>query len=292
MHCCSSPSATKDRCVFTSVLLLGALFALQASPCSRTPLMPMLIILGIPFLTFGVAAPSRLGVGREIALFVRGLESLLLGGALFVLGRGRDAKAVRLRHRSRVERAYLASDERFAEVVSEDPLRLHHARRLAFAASTVIVLAGLSLPILQPSTYTFGAWPEAPFVVLADLLTLGLVGRVVTERVALRLLEITHGIESMDAWVGRLRALPVSTLLGVALGAVGALVVVGAAAIASAVETTWVASGSSLVYSANWFIRQTTPDALPLGIAVGAILGAGLGLALTKGRGVVDTTDD
>lgn len=280
MHCCSSSSpAAKDRCVFTSVLLLGALFALQAAPCSRTPVIPVLILLGIPFLTFGVAAPSRIGLRREIALFVRGLESFALGALLMVLGRGRDAKAVRQRHRARVERAYLAADERFADIVSEDPLRLHHARRLAFAVSAAIVAAGMSLPILQPSTYTFGEWPQAPFVVLLDLLTLGLVGRVVTERVSLRLLEITHGIRAKDVWAGRLRVLPVSALLGVALGAVGSLVVVGAAAVACAIETSWVTSGVPMVMSADWFLRMTTPDALPFGIAIGAIFGAGLGLA-------------
>lgn len=288
MRCCSSPSAAKDRCVFTSVLLLGALFAMQAAPCTRTPLMPVLILLGIPVLTFGVAAPSRIGLGKELGLFLRGLEALLLGGLLVAIGRGRDAKVVRMRHRSRVERAYLASDERFYEVVSEDPLRLHHARRLAFAVTTAIVAAGMGLPLLEPSTYTFGDWPEAPFVILLDLFTLTLVGRVVTERVALRLLEITHGVVAQDPFGSRLRMLPVSSLLGVALGAVGSLVIVGAAAAACAVESSWVVGGMAVPEAAHWFLLNTVPDALFFGIPVGAVMGAGFGLAQMPSRPAAD----
>lgn len=280
MRCCSSSSLAKDRCVFTSVLLLGAMLAMQATPCARPSLMPLFVLLGvIPLVTFGVAAPTRIGLGRELLLLGRGLEALSLGALLRLLGRAREAAVVAQRHRERVERAYLASEERFAEVVKGDPLRLHHARRLAFAVTSALVLAGLSLPILQPSVYTFGEWPTAPLVVLLDLVTLGVVGRVVTERVGLRLLETTHGVSARRPLVARLGIVPVASMLGVALGAVGGLVVVGAGAIACAIETSWVAGGVSLAFSASWFIAQTAIDGMAFGMAVGAIFGAGLGLA-------------
>lgn len=279
MRCCSaSQPAAKDRCVFTSVLLLGALFALFASPCVSAPLVSALVILGVPVFTFGVAAPSRVGLGREVALFFRGLEASLLSFFLLATGRGRDAARVRERQRTRVEGAYMAVDDRLGEIVRMDPLRLHHARRIAFFGTVLTVLAGMSLPLLQPSVFTFGDWPLAPFVVLLDLGVLFLAARVVTERVSVRLLEASDALRGDEPWGSRARVLPVAVLLGAALGMVGSFVVMYAAAAACAVETSWMTS-MGFLEPAFWFIRSTAPDALPLGIGIGAILGAGAGLA-------------
>jgi hypothetical protein len=274
-----SHPAAKDRCVFTSVLMLGALFALSASPCARVPLVSALVIVGVPIMTFGVAAPSRVGLWRELTLFVRGLESSLLSLFLLASGRGADAARVRDRQRSRVEGAYMATDDRLGELVRMDPLRLHHARRVASFGALLTVLAGMSLPLLQPNVFTFGAFPQAPFVLLLDLGVLLLVGRVVTERISVRLLEASDALRGDEPWSSRARVLPVAALLGAALGMVGSFVVVSAAAAASAVETSWIVASSGLLEPAFWFIRATAPDALPLGIGIGAILGAGLALA-------------
>jgi hypothetical protein len=276
MRC--SASAAKDRCVFTSVLLLGALFALSASPCARVPLVSALVIIGVPLMTFGVAAPSRLGLWRELALFFRGMESALLGTLLSAVGRRRDALRVRDGQRARVEGAYMASDERFADVVASDPLRLHHARRIALFGTGLTVLAGLSLPMLEPGVYTFGDGPTALGVFALDVITFGLVGRVVSERISIRLLEASDALRGEDPWTSRVRVLPVATLLGAALGMVGSFVVVSAAAAACAVETSWI-EPTSFIEPAFWFIRTTAPEALPLGIGIGAILGMGMGLA-------------
>lgn len=278
MRSCST-AAAKDRCVFTSVLLLGALFALNASPCSRVPLVSAMVLIGVPVMTFLVAAPSRIGSFRELALFLRGAEATLLSGLLFLMGRRQDALRARDRQRARVESAYMAVDDRLGELVRLDPLRLHHARRLGFFGAMLTVMAGLSLPVLYPQIYTFGDWPVAPFVILTDVLVFGLVGRFVAERIVIRLLEATEALRGNDPWASRVRVLPISTLLGAALGMVGAFLVVLAGAAACAVETSWIAPFSTFVEPADWFLRTTIFAALPLGIGIGAVLGAGMGLA-------------
>lgn len=275
----SSTAAAKDRCVFTSVLLLGALFALNASPCSRVPLVSAMVLVGVPVMTFLVAAPSRLGLFRELSLLFRGAEATLLSGLLYLTGRRQDAFRARDRHRARVESAYMAVDDRLGQLVRLDPLRLHHARRLGFLGATLTVAAGLSLPILYPQVYTFGDWPQAPFVVLLDVVVFGLVGRLVAERIVIRLLEATEALRGNDPWASRVRVLPISTLLGAALGMVGAFLVVLAGAAACAIETSWIAPFSTFFEPADWFLRTTTFAALPLGIGIGAVLGAGMGLA-------------
>ena len=165
-----------------------------------------------------------------------------------------------------------------SEAIVSDPLRFHHARRLATFGTLFAVSAGLALPFVFPNTYTFGDFPEAPFVIALDLLVFGLVGRVVAERVSVHLFTANHILRAGRPHVSRLRTMPLSVLLGVALGAVGSLVVVSAGAMACAVETSWVES-TNFIEPAFWFIRKTAPEGLPIGIALGAILGAGIGLA-------------
>lgn len=289
MSCNGSRNEGRERCVFTSIMLLGGLFALSASPCARVPLVSALVIIGVPLMTFGVAAPSRIGLLSEIALLLRGLEAGLLSLLLFAVGRRREALAVRDAHRTRVETSYMASSERMAGAVGDDPFRLHHARRLALFGTVLTVISGLALPLIDPSTYTFGDWPHAPFVFLLDVVTLGLVARVVTERMMVRLFEATWALRENSPNVSRLRATPLTIMLGAALGAVGALVIVSAAAMACAIETSWIVPTANLHVPAFWFIRETAPDGLPLGVMVGSILGAGMGLAQV--RRVLPTTE-
>jgi len=73
-------------------------------------------------------------------------------------------------------------------------------------------------------------------------------------------------------------------MLGAALGSVGSLIVIGAAAAASSFETSWVASDLGFVQPFFWFIGQTARLGLPLGIAIGAVVGAGIGLAQPRER--------
>ena len=86
-----NPQLARDRCVFTSVLMLGALFALSASPCAGLPFVSALVIIGVPIMTFGVAAPSRIGLFREVRLFWSDIESLVLTSLLRMVGRRQDA---------------------------------------------------------------------------------------------------------------------------------------------------------------------------------------------------------
>jgi hypothetical protein len=229
-------------------------------------------------LTFAVAAPTRIGLGRELGLLFRGLEAFALATLLAVVGRFADARAVLQRQRTRAENAYLRQTDRLGDVVSADPLRLHHVRRLATLGAVLAVLGGVGLPLMFPSTYTFGDWPVAPLVFLLDVTTIGLASRVVTERMMIRLLEATHALGGGHPMAARIRVVPLSTMLGAAMGAVGGLVVLSVAAGASAIETSWIAE-VDLVSAARWFIEQTALLALPLSISIGAVLGAGAGLA-------------
>lgn len=271
-------ACSRERCLFSSVMMLGALFGLMASPAARVPLVSTFVVIGVPLMTFAVAAPSRLGLFRELGLLVRGAEAFGLAALCLVVGRFADARAVLQRQRIRVENAYSADTGRLASVVAADPLRLHHVRRLGLLGAVLAVAAGNVLPLLHPETYTWGNDWTAPFVFVLDVLVIGLSSRVVAERMAIRLLEATHALGGGHPIAARFRVVPLSTMLGAAMGAVGGLVVLSAAAGASAVETSWMIE-TNLVAAGFWFIRETAPYALPLGIGIGAVMGAGAGLA-------------
>lgn len=259
-------------------MMLGALFGLMASPAARVPLVSTFVVVGVPLMTFAVAAPSRLGILRELALLIRGAEAFGLAALCLLVGRVADARAVLLRQRIRVENAYSSDTGRLGPVIAADPLRLHHVRRLALLGTGLALIAGNVLPILHPETYTWGNDWTAVAVFVLDCAVIGLVSRLVTERMAIRLLEATHALGGGHPVAARIRVVPLATMLGSAMGAVGALVVLSAAAAASAVETSWMVE-TNLVAAGFWFIRETAPYALPLGIGIGGILGAGAGFA-------------
>lgn len=265
--------------LFSSVLALGALFGLMTSPCARAPFVSAFVIFGVPLLTFVVAAPGRLSALSELRLFGRDAQAGLLATLLTVLGRRREAGAVVDAHRADVERAYSAN-ERMRAVVDHDPLRLHHARRVGLLGAILSVGAGVLLPLLESSTYTWGEGLEAPLVFAFDLLVIGVAGRMVTERVAIRLFEATAALSGGGAWASRLRTVPLVTLLGGTLGAVGSLVVLFAASAASGLEA-MVLADDNFTVSALWFLRTTAPMALSLGVAIGAVMGAGTAFAQT-----------
>jgi len=269
----------RERCLFTSVMMLGALFGLMASPAARAPMVSMFVVVGVPLMTFAVAAPSRLGIFRELGLLVRGVEALGLAALCCVLGRFGDARAVLMRQRVRVENLYSSDTGRLGALVATDPLRLHHVRRLAMLGTILAVAAGNVLPLLHPETYTWGDDWTAPFVLLLDVLVVGVASRLVAERMAIRLLEANHALGGGHPIAARFRVVPLSTMLGAAMGAVGGLVVLAAAAGASAVETSWIRPDDILWFSARWFIGETAAYALPLGIGIGGIMGVFAGLA-------------
>lgn len=271
-------SNSAERCMFSSVLALGALFGLMVSPCSRAPLASAFIVVGVPLLTFLVAAPSRLGFFGELRLFGRDAQAGLLGMLCVLTGRTRQAAAIVDGHRAGVEAAYSAG---LASLVAGDPLRLHHARRLAMLGATLAVFAGVGLPFIAGDVYTFGDFPEAPLVFLTDLVVIGVAARLVTERIALRLFEAAAALSGGGVWGARIRTAPLTAMLGAALGAVGGLVVLTAAAFASGLESVAVFD-ADFARAGVWFLRQTAPLALPMGIGIGAIIGAGVGLAQSR----------
>ncbi|HEY1101052.1 MAG TPA: hypothetical protein VGF99_19085, partial [Myxococcota bacterium] len=222
-----------ERCVFTSVLALGALFGMMISPCARTPMMGAFAVVGVPLLTFLLAAPTRLGVLGELRLFGRDIGAGVLAALCFVVGRRAEAGTVLRAHRADVEGAYAGR----VAAVAVDPLRLHHARRLGLMGAALATFAGVGLPFFSGELYTFGDFPQAPLVFLLDLVVIGGVARFVGERMAIRLFEASAALTGGNAWAARARSVPLTTMLGAALGAVGGLVVLMAASFASGVES-------------------------------------------------------
>ncbi|MCP4501079.1 MAG: hypothetical protein GY822_14055 [Deltaproteobacteria bacterium] len=268
------------RCALTSAVFFGALLGLVASPCGRPPMLAGLIIIGVPLLTFLVAAPSRLGGRRELALLFKGLETSILGTFLAVMGRRDKAIELFASHRVRVENAYQDGFGLVSKGVTEDPARLHHGRRLANFATGLIVFAGIGLPFLQPNVFTFGEGFEALPVFALDVVTFAVIGRLVMERSVLRLFEIS---EVFGNNVASARLVPLTTIMGGALGTVGALVIVSFGGMACAVETFWVdASVLNLQGVAMWFIHRVAGDALAMGIGIGMIVGMGMGIRRTR----------
>jgi|GEM_PF-980902 len=273
-------AAGGGRCALTSAVFFGALFGLVASPCGRPPALAGLIVIGVPLLTFLVAAPSRIGGRKELGLLLKGAETFFLGNFMRLMGRGVLAQRLFARQRERVEDAYMTCGPLVGGGTLHDPARLHHARRLASFGTLLIVLAGVGLPFLEPNVFTFGDGWDAPLVFALDVLTFTVVGRLVMERGVLRLFEVSEAFGKKGD-VARLA--PLTTVMGGALGAVGALVVVSFGAMACAVETFWV-DGNVLQLQgvALWFIHRVAGDALALGIGIGSMVGMFMGVRLRR----------
>jgi hypothetical protein len=283
-HCTErvSDGGTPDRAearLFSSVLALGALFGLMTSPCARAPFVSAFVILGVPLLTFVVAAPGRLSSLAELRLLGRDAQAGLLSSILALLGRRAQARAVVDAHRADVERTY-AANPGVRPLVEHDPLRLHHVRRLGLLGGLVGAGAAVLLPLIESSTYTWGSGANAGLVFGIDLLVIGGVGRLVSERIAVRLFEASASLSGGGVWSSRLRTFPLVTLLGGTLGAIGSLVVLFAASAASGFEAV-VFVGDSFTTAALWFLRFTAPMALSLGVAIGVVMGVGASLAQT-----------
>ena len=274
-------AGTHERCLFSSVLALGALFGLMASPAMRTPMAGVFLIVGVPLLTFLVAAPSRLGLFSELRLFVADTQAAILGGLCLLVGRRAEARAVVAQHRANVERTY--GQFRLAPLVAADPLRLHHARRVGMMGALLAVLAGVGLPFIASDTYTFGDFPTAPLVFLIDVVAIGLAARIVSERIGIRLFEASTALRGGSALSARLRTVPLTAMLGAALGAVGGLLVLVAAAVASGIESVLVFD-ADFARSTIWFLGATALSALPMGLGIGAVLGVSVGLAQGNNR--------
>lgn len=210
MQCSSNSCYAKDRCIFSSLFLLGALFGLMSSPCARSTGMAAAVILGVPLITFSVVAPSRLGLLRELALLGRGLEAGILTTLLTFVGRVADAQRVLRLQRARVEAAYAQTDERIADIALSNPARLHHARRIAGFLAVLAVFAGVGLPMLDPQVFTFGNGLEILPTFLLDLIAFSVVGRVVAERIVLRLLEVTQALGTGNGVASHLRVAPLA----------------------------------------------------------------------------------
>jgi hypothetical protein len=264
----------------SSVLALGALFGLMTSPCVRAPFVSAFVVVGVPLLTFCIAAPGRLAAASELRVLLRDVQAGALTALLWLLGRRGQARAVVIAHRADVERTY-GEGSQLRTLVELDPLRLHHLRRLGMLGAGLGVGAGVFLPVFQSSTYTYGEGFDAVGVFLFDVAVIGFFGRIVSERVAIRLFEASTALAGGGVWSSRLRSIPLLTLLGGTLGTIGSLVVLFAASAASGLETLAL-FGSDFGMSAMWFLRATAPAALALGSAIGALMGFGAGLAQSE----------
>jgi len=237
-------------------------------------LLGLLVVIGIPVLTFFLAAPGRLGLRPEIGLLWSGFQVLVLWPWAALKRRGDLSRAVVLRHRVRVEETYRKVDGVIGDLAEEDPLRLHHTRRIAFFATLWVVGAGLSMPVFFRD-FTYGSFPEAPLIFLVDLVVLSLFGRLVTERIALRLLEGTL-MANFASGTSRWVILVWAPLAGAIFGAVGALVVGQVFGLTSALETVVAfpqIAGTTTLFA--FLVSFSLMSLLP-GVILGMVLGFGV----------------
>jgi hypothetical protein len=255
--------------------LLGGAFGFLTAPGCKGPMFTLALLVGIPTLTFAVAAPSRLSFLWSIRLFAADVESAVLQALCVVTGRSQARSAVSALHAERVELAYAST-----EAVRLDPERFHHARRMAMAASGVGVLAAMIFPATDEN-YTYGVGMMAVSTFSLDLLLVGLASRFVAERVAVRLTEVSLAMGAGP--LARARQLPLMTALGATLGSIGGLIVVLAGAAACAVEST-VFLQQPMLLSFGLFLGTVGGKGLTMGMTFGAIFGAGLAWAQPKAK--------
>jgi hypothetical protein len=254
---------------------LGALFGLVTSPCARGPVFSLLALVGIPWMTFAIAAPKRMSLGRQFGLFFADAEAMVLAALSFVGGRRDAAADVVGAHRSFIERSYTGTSA--AELVSGDPLRLHHARRVAMMVTTMAVGSALAVPLVFSSVFTYGSGVMAVGTFILDLVVLAAVTRVVAERAALRLAEasIALGAHLPHA---RLRLSPLFAMLGGTMGLIGGMLVLLADGAASAVESL-LFLGRPMVESFVWFVAAMGGLTMVVSVALGALMGVAMALA-------------
>jgi hypothetical protein len=250
--------------------LLGGAFGFLTAPGCKGPMFTLALLVGIPTLTFAVAAPSRLSLMRSIRLFASDVESAVLQALCVVTGRRRARDAVAALHAERVEVAYANT-----EAVRLDPERFHHARRMAMAASGVGLLASLIFPATDEN-YTYGVGVMGVSTFALDFLLVGLAARLVAERVAVRLTEVSLAMGAGP--LARARQLPLMTALGATLGSIGGLIVVLAGSVACAVESSFFLHQPMLL-SFGLFLGTVGGKGLTMGMGFGAIFGAGLAWA-------------
>jgi hypothetical protein len=258
-----------------AVIALGALFGAATSPCSRGALWSSMALVMVPWLTFAIAAPSRMPLVRQLRLFGADLESVVLYMLARVAGRRDAATRVQEAHRQRVEHVYAGTSA--ADLVTADPERLHHARRVAFMTASTAIISSLAVPFAFPSVFTYGTGLSSVVVFGIDLVVACVVIRLVTERAALRLAESSFALGDQLPHA-RVRLVPLFAMLGGAMGLVGGMLVLLADGAASAVET-YLVFGQSMARSFSWFVATMSPLTMVTSMLLGSVMGVSIALA-------------
>ncbi len=276
-------NALEAGCGLKNTLFLSAIFLLASRPQAQSIEQGALLVMMVPMLTFAIAAPSRLNIFSDIFLAMKGIVSsaLLLPFRIFLGQRGADAF---LQHRRGETEAYYAKrSPTLKHLIASDAARFHHARRLANLSAVMATFAGLSLPFAFPRFFTFGEGVNGAIVFGVDALVFGVAGKVVFERIAIRILESTHSASTQLTGFKAFRFMTMAMLLGATSAMVGTLVIVNMGALASAFETVVLShclqmSEEILARCGLLFVRSVVFLALPIGVSVGAVLGLGIGM--------------
>jgi hypothetical protein len=248
-----------------------------------------LLVLFFPLFTFGLATSSHVGLFQEMMIHWVALRRFPLR-VLNLFARSEALNALFKKDEAEVYNLYLHSNEKLQNVLQSDPARFSHSRRLARYATWLLAASALSLPLLHPQQFSFGEGQYAYFIFALDCSFLLVVGGILSDRVAIKLLEVSHSIQnSKQTWHG-LRVLSFMTLFGSILALMGSFVLVNLFACLSAFETVYLhvmTCPQSYFHPAQFedslvlFMQTVLQSALPLGVAIGAIVGAGIGMTRT-----------
>lgn len=259
--------AGRDRYALVTLLMMGGMFAVCASPMRAMPLLTLLLLGAIPFVTFSIVAPRHVTRREERGLLWGDLEAFFLGAVARFSGRADAAEAVRATHKVRVERTY-GMEGLQAE-------RLHHARRVGLFATLWIAVMGMAIPAAVPGL-TYGTGFSMVVIAALDLAVLLVLGRVLTERMAMHLLRSTGQVQARTS--GRVPGVLLGGVLGGPIGAISGILMGAGLGLTSALETRMMmplAYGIGPIWA---YVGLFTMIVLFPAMLMGVVMGASIGM--------------
>ncbi len=268
--------------LFFNLGVLASVIYLGSQPGMRTTENALFSLLVIPILTFSIAAPRRIRLFDYVQLIKT--EALYLGLRIYSFFTQTRLNNDLLK-RFRAERIHSIYDAggNLSRALEYDKAGLQHARRLGHYAALFGTITALAIPLNFPAHFTYGEGLTAVGVFALDLFTFGLTTFVVCERIAIHLYEVNSQLRNTSNITYHLLVMPMMVILGSSIGAIGSFVVLNMGALASGLESMAFISFS---HATLGFSRSLVAFALPIGVALGAVMGAGI--AMTRPQSTRD----
>ena len=147
--------------------LIGALSAVGwLALTSPGPVMAVFLILTVPFITFALGAPSRLGTVKDVRHLFKETDALGLEVTLRIFGNREAADRVLRKRQSLVCEHH---EERGVGQAGAARNQILLGNRIATAGALWVTLVGLAQPF-ESATLTYGPPLFAPFIFLLDAL--------------------------------------------------------------------------------------------------------------------------